>query len=402
MNKIINKLWILVLLLFPVNVHALTGSLYVSCSPSTVRASETVTCTITGTSDDDVKAIEAQVSILNDKVSIQSFTKNDSWMTGNIENTKYFNVSVENSTIKDNFTVGTLTLKISVDANEPNDVRVNIQNVSFTDKDDNVVSDGITGGYATFSIEGKSEPQETPTAKGLKSLDVSGGKVMSLFPDYSGVIQLNSDTSTFGISAVPNNNEDSVVCKNEDLSQEFDCNNISFVGNPTMNIKIVVGSGDNQVTYTINIFKENPTISVAELQTLTVGGQSVNLESGKIDGYKVILENVSNYLISWTLKDSDHYEVTNFTSNPTSHNGEGEFVITIEPKDKSSGLKPVTYSIQVIKAGGNSTNQSTQRPVNPSNNPQTGGTSAAIMAIILFLSLGASIYFYQKNMSSYN
>lgn len=401
MNKIINKLWVLILLIFPVNVYAMTGGLNVSCSPKTVRAGETVTCTIAGTSDEVVSAVEAQVSILNDKVTIESFTKNDAWSTGNIENTNYFNVSAENSTIKDNFTVGTLTLKISGDAIEPNDIRVNVQNVSFTDTDDNKISEGLTGSSATFSIEGKNEPQVPTTVKGLKNLQVTGGELISLLEDNSGIIKLNSDTSTFGIVGVPNNESDSVVCKNEDLSKDLECNSISFVGNPTMNIKIVVGSGDTQVTYSINIIKET-VIEPAELATLTVGGQTVNLQSGKLDGYKVTLENVSNYLISWTLKDSEHYEVTNFTSNPTSHSGEGEFGITIEPKDKSSGLKPVTYSIQVVKAGGNPTEQPTQRPISPSNNPQTGGTSAIVMAIILFLSLGASIYFYQRNMSSYN
>ena len=173
MNKIINKLWIFILLLFPVNVHAITGGLNISCSPSTVRASGTVTCTITGTSDEIVSAVEAQVTMLTDKATIASFTKNDAWTTGSLDDNKYFNVSVENSTIKDSFTIGTLTLNISENANETNDIRVNIQNVSFTDANDNKVSEGLSGGSATFSIEGKSEPQDT--LKGLKSLDIING-----------------------------------------------------------------------------------------------------------------------------------------------------------------------------------------------------------------------------------
>ena len=401
MNKIINKLWILILLLFPVNVHAMTGGLSISCSPSTVRANGAVTCTITGTSDEVVSAVEAQITILNDKVTIASFSKDDVWATGNINTANYINVSTENSTIKDSFTVGTLSLRISGDANEPNDIRVNIQNVSFTDKDDNKISDGLTGGYATFSIEGQSEQQETP--KGLKSLDVTGGVVGGdIIKNMAANVTLSSDTTSFSIVAVANNENDEIVCKNEDLSKDLECGNITFVGTPSMNIKILVGTGENQVKYSINIIKEK-VIEPAELTSLTIGGQSVELESGKTEGYVVTLENVNNYLISWTLKDSDNYEVTNFINNPTTHSGTGEFAIAIEPKSQSSGLDKVTYTIRVDKAGGNpATQQPTKKPTPITGNPGTGGTSAAIMAIILFLSLGASIYFYQRNMSSYN
>lgn len=406
MNKIINKLWILIILLFPVNVHAMTGGLSISCSPSTVRANGAVTCTITGTSDEVVSAVEAQITILNDKVTIASFSKDDVWATGNINTANYINVSTENSTIKDSFTVGTLSLRISGDANEPNDIRVNIQNVSFTDKDDNKISDGLTGGYATFSIEGQSEQQETP--KGLKSLDVTGGVVGGdIIKNMAANVTLSSDTTSFGIVAVANNENDQIVCKNVDEDTVLNCGNIEFKtsgGKDSMNIHVEVGEGENLETYSLIVTKDIPaTISDPELATLTVGGQTVALESGKIEGYTVTLENINNYLINWTLKDSDNYEVTNFTSNPTTHSGVGEFGITIEPKDKSSGLKSVTYSIRVDKAGGNpATQQPTQKPTPITNNPGTGGTSAAIMAIILFLSLGASIYFYQRNMSSYN
>ncbi len=408
MNKIINKLWIFILLLFPVNVHAITGGLNISCSPSTVRASGTVTCTITGTSDEIVSAVEAQVTMLTDKATIASFTKNDAWTTGSLDDNKYFNVSVENSTIKDSFTIGTLTLNISENANETNDIRVNIQNVSFTDANDNKVSEGLSGGSATFSIEGKSEPQDT--LKGLKSLDIINGVLSPSFSSSftGGRVDLNADTTTFGISAVANNPDDNIACKNvDDANSVLTCNNIEFKttgGKESMAIHIEVGEGESLVSYSLIVIKNVPdTIANPELTSLTIGGKTVELQSGKYDGYVVELENVNSYEVSWTLKDDDNYQVVNL-SNPTIRTAEGEFIIQIEPKDKTAGLKSENYYIKVVKAGGNPTEQPTQspKPVTPGNNPQTGGTSAAIMALILFLSLGASIYFYQRNMSSYN
>lgn len=410
MKKNIYGFILFILLLFPINVYAMTGGLKITCSPSSVKANEVVTCTITGTSDEAVSKIEAQVVYINENVSVTSLTKDDVWSTGSIGNNNVFNVSTENSTIKDNFTVGTLKLKIGINATEPIDVNVLIQNISFTDNNGNKVSEGLTGDSATFSIDGVNEPQgpttePTPTVKGLKSLNITNGELVSGFDKTkdSFVANLsNADVTSFAIEAIPENANDGIVCRNSHTAEVLDCSNISYIqsgNNNDMLIEIVVGSGDTQETYKLSILK--PVSKVPELASLTIGGKSVNLVSGKTKDYEVVLDNISNYLVSWTLVDSDDFHVTNLDNNPTTHSGEF-LTLEVAPKDKSSGLSTAMYEIKVVLAGGKATEQPTQKPVTPNSNPQTGGTSAVIMAIILFLSLGASIYFYQRNMSSYN
>ena len=410
MKKNIYGFILFILLLFPINVYAMTGGLKITCSPSSVKANEVVTCTITGTSDEAVSKIEAQVVYINENVSVTSLTKDDVWSTGSIGNNNVFNVSTENSTIKDNFTVGTLKLKIGINATEPIDVNVLIQNISFTDNNGNKVSEGLTGDSATFSIDGVNEPQgpttdPTPTVKGLKSLNITNGELVSGFDKTkdSFVANLsNADVTSFAIEAIPENANDGIVCRNSHTAEVLDCSNIFYIqsgNNNDMLIEIVVGSGDTQETYKLSILK--PVSKVPELASLTIGGKSVNLVSGKTKDYEVVLDNISNYLVSWTLVDSDDFHVTNLDNNPTTHSGEF-LTLEVAPKDKSSGLSTAMYEIKVVLAGGKATEQPTPKPVTPNSNPQTGGTSAVIMAIILFLSLGASIYFYQRNMSSYN
>lgn len=409
MNKIKSVIWLLLLLLFPANVYAMTGGVSITCSPSQVRANETVTCTISGTSDEIVSAVEAQVAILNSNLTITSFTKNDSWQNGELNNST-INVSTENSTIRDSFTIGTLSLKAG-DTTNPESIKVTIQNVQFTDGSGNKFSNGIEGGFATISIEGQAEPQVT--TKGLKSLDVIGGILSPTFSaSYTGgVVSLAASTTSFGIVAVANNDSDQIVCRNTDGDVVLDCGNIKFEtapGKREMNIHIEVGEGDNFVSYGLNVIKETPTtIDPPKLVSLTIGGKEVNLELGQeenniIELGKIELENVDNYQISFALNDEENYYVSPLT-NPTYQSGERYISIDIYPKDNTTGLRGLSYHIQVVKAGGEpSTQQPTEKPIPPSDNPKTGGITATVMAIILVCSLGASIFLYQKNINGYN
>ena len=299
MKKNIYGFILFILLLFPINVYAMTGGLKITCSPSSVKANEVVTCTITGTSDEAVSKIEAQVVYINENVSVTSLTKDDVWSTGSIGNNNVFNVSTENSTIKDNFTVGTLKLKIGINATEPIDVNVLIQNISFTDNNGNKVSEGLTGDSATFSIDGVNEPQgpttdPTPTVKGLKSLNITNGELVSGFDKTkdSFVANLsNADVTSFAIEAIPENANDGIVCRNSHTAEVLDCSNIFYIqsgNNNDMLIEIVVGSGDTQETYKLSILK--PVSKVPELASLTIGGKSVNLVSGKTKDYEVVFE----------------------------------------------------------------------------------------------------------------
>lgn len=400
MKKRKNLIFILALLLFPINVYALTGNVTISCGNKDVKPGETVSCSVAGTSDEVVGAIQGKITVTGNGVTINSFTKDAAWESGELQADKTtFSVSHSNSTIKDNFNIGQITLNVASDANS-GDISISMSNLTT----------GFSSNTATFKVAADVKPVE----KGLKSLIVNGGILSPSFSQSftAGNVELGEDTSSFAIVATANNENDKIVCKNADDNTELSCDNITFKtsgGKDSMIVQIVVGEGENSVSYTLIIFKKvKETIGDPELKTLTIGGKQVQLVSGKIDGYEVTLANLSNYLVEWTLKDDKNYKVVTFNNNPTTHSGEYVSIV-IEPVNSSSGLKSVAYSIKVNKAGGDNTTPGTQQPEqNPSNqnpstgNPQTGDTIASVVAVILLLSFGVSMFLYQKNINGYN
>ena len=85
--------------------------------------------------------------------------------------------------------------------------------------------------------------------------------------------------------------------------------------------------------------------------------------------------------------------------------GENEFVLKINPKDKSSGASSETYTIKVKKtssSSGNNVGTGSSNKDDVPSNPQTSDVPAMLMALVLMFSLIASITLYKKNLKGYN
>ena len=390
-------------MLIPLNVHALNGSVSISCNPSTTHPGDTVTCSVSANSDEMVTTISAQFT-LGSGATITSFQPGASWNGNDINNNRINIYAATGET--GNFSIGTINVKID-EAASAGTISVGIASAIFYDENDaeNDVSGTSTNVEVTTDVAPTSSPTPTSTpsaSKGLKTLTcTSGGTLSPQLSDtntgYSIMLDKPS-TSSFAINAVAKNSSDSVIVVNGDTGEQLNPSNITFKASDTnadMLIRINVGSGDNQVIYIITVSK--PVSEKGRLSKLVVGGQTVALSNNKFE-YQVELDSVDSYQILATVSDSNKFEVysPNISRNLS---GENSYEITVKPIDSTSGYESSIYVIYVGKKGGTPqpTVAPTVAPVAPSN-PQTGEGGLIAMGLVLGLSFIMTIYLYKRNL----
>lgn len=128
MKKKISYLIIFTLIvIMPINIKALTGSISIKCDKESYSINETATCKVTGTSDEEVKSVAAKVSSENLNVS---FVTDSIWQgTGDDGNIQLYSDKGQTGT----FNIG--TLKISVKDSSYGVVSgiVTLSNVKYSD-----------------------------------------------------------------------------------------------------------------------------------------------------------------------------------------------------------------------------------------------------------------------------
>ena len=405
MKKIIIHLLFVTIIILPINVFAASGSVNISCPSNSVKAGDSVDCTISVNSDGTVEDLSLPFSI-TPGAEVTKFIPADEFY-GNDINNNQIDVS-SNSGFTGSSTIGTLQIKINANA-EPGSIVLSINNGIFHMVEGKITVPNASG---TITVSNTS----TTTSKGLKSLTCTGckGQFTITEGNYEYLNELNStELNTFSLSAVANNSSDTITfCELIDANtcNSINPNSITFRtngGNKGMVIHINVGTGTNATTYNVAIIK--PDILIAELSSLTVGGKSIALTSN-IKEYEVTLDDVSNYQITATVKNSTDFVIENASDVlNTKLSGENTYSIYIIPRNNSSGYASASYKITVKKSG-NSPQPSSSSSIKPSsvpssapssnipNNPRTGGTSAFVMGIILISSLFTSVYLYKRNM----
>ena len=187
-----------------------------------------------------------------------------------------------------------------------------------------------------------------------------------------------------------------------------------------MSITISVGSGDRKVDYTLLVRKEaDPnTVGHATLSSLVVGDKTV---TNFTDEITVNPSNINSYQVRATLSDSTNYKFSTSSDNglPSSCsvsggtltcNLKGENSFPIKIIANAAGGESKSYILNIKEAssgnggnsgnnGGSSSTPDTGRTVY--NNPQTGNTTMGIVAIVLVVSLFASLYLYKRNMQNF-
>ena len=381
------SLMMLAVLVLPITAHA--ASINISCGDGKVKAGDTINCVVKGQSDAGVTVTEIEATLdFPSSLTAQTFTP-DGWEGNSIANGK---IEVYGDGATGSFNIGTLSVKVN-DSFSGSAV-ITLKNVIY---------------YNSTDSDGKEVPNSSTTltenvSHYLKSLTVTNG---TLLPNFDAtktgyVIALATETTSFGINAVADNNSDTVVITNGHTGTTItDPSNIIFEtsgGNKSMLLKIVVG---DKVEYTIGVSR--PT---GELASLTIGGKSIPLVSGQTN-YTVTLSSITSFEINATLKDPDNFEFQNLTF-PTTWSSSASAtsnVVRIVTRAKGDYSKTMEYNITVNKASSNGGNNGGGNNDDGNNgggiiiNPKTGGSVAIVMGIVLIISFGATIFFYKRNMS---
>ena len=274
----------------------------------------------------------------------------------------------------------------------------------------------------------------------LDSLVVNKGGTMSepFVSSKNGTYFIELSSLAFGLEWKTTNPDyqNNVKVINYDTKEEInDPNNITFESNGAtgMPIQVVVSDNNgNSTTYTLVAIMSQQIEYNNTLKSITINGQQIELVNGKFKNgtyeYEYTVENnVSSVKIEAELNDSE-----NFKFNTDKGNAPGNFTINdvinaeivIEPKSSEIEAIALSYKIQITKkesattkpeedktpSGGNTGNNnggnsnggsSNETSKNPTYNPNTGGVSMYIMAVILIVSLVGSIVLYQKNLNAY-
>lgn len=182
-------------------------------------------------------------------------------------------------------------------------------------------------------------------------------------------------------------------------------------------INVYVGSTLNKSFYVIKELTQTETLD-ASLKYLKVWGHEIKLVEGQTIYPLDVPANVSDYTVVAELSDPDNF-IWDDEDNPSKYNFKTDTInLIIRPKDTEAvGAKEVVYVVVINQDGGTNSGQpsssapsssSSNRPASSSpisnnnvSNPQTSGISQFVIAIILFVSLLATLSLYKKNMEEY-
>ena len=408
MKKYFRFIIVALLISFPFKVNALTGTLSINCGDNKVKVGGTITCSVTGTTDTTIYGIEAKVS-MDATAALSAFNVSSGavWHTFGVKGDGSTVYAITKSAgVNGSFDVGSFALTFPENI-QPGNVTISLSDFDFVIKNANDktedVTEGITGSGVTINVVEGDDPSVSED-KGLKILTCTSEQCY-ISPPLSdgetsyGVWLENNSINSFSISAVAKNSEHSVVFTDYDTGETLNPDNITFKtsgGKSSMLINISVGTGSNLVTYALVVQKAST--EVARLGSLTVGGKTINLVNGVYD-YDIALGNVDGFKINATVADSANFEITNPEILDREFSASGYYNIDVAPKDSSSGISSQRYILNISLTTSGGSTPST--PSNPTVNPKTGSFTAIVMAIVLILSLFATLYLYKQNMAGY-
>jgi len=335
---------IIIFILLPTRINALVGNIGIICSDANIKSGDEVTCTISGNTDEAIKLIEANITTTDNLQLVSSeLSLQEGWSGSTIDNSK---ISVSTDSRVGNFTIGSFKIK-AIDTATNGSASVGISSISFVDVSNN--SNTISNTSYVITIDNNDN-----NLTGLSNLNVTGGTLSPFFVPNTKSYTLVIDSDNFGIEAIPANIGDQISIINTDDNTELNASNIIFSSKSgSMSIEIRVGTGDRLVTYSLIVSKKISDNDIKYLSSLTIGGKTISLVNGKYD-YEVSLNDTSSFTVRAVLEDSSKYLIENLNGNIESGiyeitTNNTSLAIIIKPKDATTGLEGVIYSVTVKK-----------------------------------------------------
>ena len=339
-------------ILLPINVKALSGSINISCNDSNVIVGNSTNCSITGNSDSEVSALAMTLSS-GGSISISNIVTSSVWQ-GNGSDGDIQLYTDNNKT--GNFSIATFT----VTGNSVGSGTITASGVMFTGADFNDV--GVSGKNIVINVKEKEtpkpnpEPTPKPSNNGnnnnnsnnnnnqikksndatLKSLSISDVNFEFSSDKYDYEVDVNNDVDKIEIEAIVNNDKAKVTIP-EDLSLKIGKNKFTIV---------VEAEDGTKKEYNISINRLDRKLSNnAYLSKLTIEGYDIIFRKDK---YIYNIGDIKNNKLNVKAEAEDKTSKIDIYGN-NSIGKNGVIVVKVTAEDK-------TTSEYIIYVNNNSTN----------------------------------------------
>ncbi len=387
----------LLVVLIPINVKAATGNIKITCDKEKIKAGDSTTCIISGITDSEIIGISATLN-LTDNLTFTSFTKNNSWSEGSIENNK-LDIYSENY-LNNNFDIGTMVITAKDNISNTNE-KMTLKDITFqNDKSNNAEENSFKVSDAITDIR---IPSNVNT---LSSLTISG--IPFNFSEDNTNYQLETTETSVTISATA---KDSKATVTGDIGTK----NLNYGGN-NFSIKVTSESGDVK-TYTINITRPDNRSKENYLTSFAFSNYNIDFTKDKTD-YNITLENKISKLgicknedntlcisldsikvsdkSTYIVKFNDKIIDTKNTNSNVGGINVGNNILSITVVAENDGERVYTFNISRKNEEGK-TIDSDKTDDGINTNVKTGDSYIISIILVLVLSICTIIYLYKKN-----
>lgn len=339
MRKKIILMGVILSILLPINVKALSGSINISCNDSNVIVGNSTNCSITGNSDSEVSALAMTLSS-GGSISISNIVTSSVWQ-GNGSDGDIQLYTDSNKT--GNFSIATFTIT----GNSVGSGTITASGVMFTGADFNDV--GVSGKNIVINVKEKEtpkpnpEPTPKPSNNGnnnnnsnnnnnqvkksndatLKSLSISDVNFEFSSDKYDYEVDVNNDVDKIEIEAIVNNDKAKVTIP-EDLSLKIGKNKFTV---------IVEAEDGTKKEYNISINRLDRKLSNnAYLSKLTIEGYDIIFRKDK---YIYNIGDIKNNKLNVKAETEDKTSKIDIYGN-NSIGKNGVIVVKVTAEDKTT------------------------------------------------------------------
>ena len=266
MKKRIYVIITFIMMILPFYVSAeSTGSVNISCSPSTIKSGETTSCTITGKTDNDVSSISMGIK-LSENLETVEFKPNSTWLGDDISNGKIDIYTNSGDPVKSEFTIGTLKIKAKSGVIAKDESLTLTSNVFYHDRAEYKIPD------ATTSIRIPSNNNS------LSSIKVNDDGKFFDEKETSFDLTIKSDTANIVVTT-----KDSKAKVKGNGQQKLN------YGKNTLKIEVTAEDGSKKV-YTLNINRPDSRSKENYLLDFGFLNHDIKFDKNKTE-YELIVEN---------------------------------------------------------------------------------------------------------------
>ena len=357
----IKKIITLILVLVPVTVNGLTGSVSISCNKTALTIGEETSCKITGKSDGLVSSVSADLNKEGD-ITITNIVTSSTWQgNGDGGNIKLYGDNHSGS-----FDIATFKVKANGDG------KISLNNIVFSDDK-----------FAKFELDSKTVAitiREKNTDASLKSLLIDG---VSIDNFSSQITEYNISTSKSKIKISGSATES--TSKISGLGEKT-----LVLGDNKINV-LVTAENSSKKTYTLNVTR----IENRELKTLKINGEKITLSNGIYEYDYILNSDTDKIKIDAELMNSDVSFVEGYGPREINYESDTKILVKIEDENKEELLYTINISKEAKEEESVVINNKCENDVNKKL------VGVILLLIIMNITLLYIVYKFKKNRSRF-